>query len=211
MEQSVSITELAKALSKFQGEVKPVKKDSSNPFFKSKYASLDSIWEEIREPLTKNGLAIAQATASDGAAIFLETILMHTSGEWIRGKLPLMLSKEDAQGMGSAITYARRYALSALVGVVSDEDNDGNNTELDKSKKPESKSASSVKPITNAKQEFLNTCKAAGYSITTKQGLDSIKAWIVKAGKTELPFDELKPDKQAELISMMKAEELPSD
>jgi hypothetical protein len=204
MDQSVEIKELAEALSKFQKEVKPVKKDSNNPFFKSKYASLDSIWDAIREPLTRNGLAIAQATGSDGPTIFLETILMHTSGEWIRGKLPLMLSKEDAQGMGSAITYARRYALSALVGVVSDEDNDGNNTEPDKGKKAESKPASS-----ELAQLFRKACIAAGYKVGTPEGIAEVKAWMKKAGKTDLEFKDLSPEKQGELINMMKAQELP--
>ena len=123
MYKSESITELAKALSTFQSQLKPVKKDAVNPFFKSHYATLEAIWETIREPLSKNGLSVTQTFDGYGP---VETTLMHSSGEWVGSILLIKPVKEDPQGVGSAISYARRYSLSAILGVVSDEDDDAN-------------------------------------------------------------------------------------
>jgi len=130
--RSESVKEIATALSNFQGKMTAVKKDSINPFFKSKYASLDTIWETIRKPLSENGLSIAQTMDvecyEETAQPFsvLETTLYHTSGEWISGMQLVNPVKNDPQGLGSAITYARRYSLSAILGLVSDDDDDAN-------------------------------------------------------------------------------------
>ena len=115
MENSESIKELAIALNKVQTELQAAKKGSENPFFHSKYADLLAIWDACRELLTNNGLAITQIadTDSEGRAV-LETVLMHISGEWIKGRLPLSPVKTDPQAQGSALTYARRYSLSAM-------------------------------------------------------------------------------------------------
>ena len=125
MEKSEHIKELAKALSAAQGEMKGASKDSSNPFFKSKYADLASVWEAIRAPFSKNGLAISQVTSEDDKGLILNTMLMHSSGEWIMGELRINPVDQKPQTMGSAISYARRYALSAMAGVYA-EDDDGN-------------------------------------------------------------------------------------
>ena len=126
MNQSENIHELASALSKAQGEMQAAIKDSVNPFFKSKYADLGSVWDAARPVLSKNGLCIIQSTEMmpDGKVIMV-TMLAHASGQWIKSYLPLNPSKNDSQGMGAAITYLRRYSLSALVGVVCDDDDDG--------------------------------------------------------------------------------------
>jgi hypothetical protein len=126
MEQSESLGELAKALVKVQAVVEGAKKDSANPFFKSKYADLESVWGVCRPPLTENGLAVVQTTEPNEHGITLVTTLLHTSGQWMRGKLSMRPVKDDPQGLGSCITYARRYALAALVGVVQvDDDGEG--------------------------------------------------------------------------------------
>ena len=124
--QSDQINELAMALSKVQGEMSSAIKDSSNPFFKSKYADLSSIWNCCKEPLSKNGLAIIQTMDLKEGQNVLITTLAHASGQWMRSCLPILNEKNNAQGLGSAITYMRRYALSAIVGVTCDEDDDGN-------------------------------------------------------------------------------------
>ena len=126
IEQSDTITDLAAALSKAQGEVEGAKKDSANPHFKSKYADLESVWAACRDALTGNGLAVLQSPGLtvDGV-MHMTTQLTHSSGQWIRGEMSLPLSKVDPQGAGSALTYMRRYALSAFVGVAP-EDDDGN-------------------------------------------------------------------------------------
>lgn len=117
MNQSPTIAEIAKALAKAQASIEGAKKDSQNPFFKSRYADLDSVWTACKKPLSDNELAVIQITEGTAESLALVTILTHSSGEWIKGVLPLCPVKYDPQGIGSAITYARRYALAAMVGV----------------------------------------------------------------------------------------------
>ena len=126
METSPSIAALAASLSKAQSSIEGAVKGKVNPAFKSKYADLSSVWEACREALTDNGLSVVQSPGpvADGR-MELTTMLLHASGEWMRGTLTIPLGKVDAQAYGSATTYARRYALAAFVGV-SPEDDDGN-------------------------------------------------------------------------------------
>jgi hypothetical protein len=126
MNQSDSIANLAKALSIVQGKLTYAKKDSANPFFKSKYADLESVWDACRELLAENNLSVMQFPGEfiDGC-MSLNTILAHSSGEWIGQEMSVPVTKPDAQGAGSALTYMRRYALAAVVGVVQADD-DGN-------------------------------------------------------------------------------------
>lgn len=124
MNKSDTIAEIAKALALAQAEMRGALKDSENPHLKSKYADLASVWDACREPLTKNGLSVVQSTRMEGSAVVVVTVLLHTSGEYISGEISLPPVKSDPQGHGSAITYARRYALAAMVGV-SPEDDDG--------------------------------------------------------------------------------------
>lgn len=125
MYMSDSINELAAALSKAQSQIQGAVKDSKNPFFKSQYADLSSVWEAIRKPLADNGLAIAQPVRGTENGVEVETFLMHSSGQWVADSLLIPVQKMDAQGVGSAITYGRRYGLSAMVGVCQVDD-DGN-------------------------------------------------------------------------------------
>lgn len=128
MNRSESIKELAAALAIAQGDFGIAEFDKVNPHFKSKYASLTSVMNAVRGPLQKNGLSVVQTLSEGEKGMTLETTLLHSSGEWISGTTPVLLSKDDMQGLGSAITYAKRYAVSAMLGVVSDEDDDGNAT-----------------------------------------------------------------------------------
>lgn len=121
--KSDQINELAKALCKAQGKIKHAVKDSANPFFRSKYADLTSVWDAIRDAFQGEGLAVAQCPqVLDSGAAVLETTLMHSSGQWISSRVPLNPVKNDPQGIGSAITYARRYALQSIAGVCADDD-----------------------------------------------------------------------------------------
>lgn len=144
MEKSESIKELATALNKVQSTLQAAKKESVNPYFKSKYADLLSVWNACRDDLTSNGLSVTQIADmdSEGRAV-LETVLIHTSGEWIKGRLPLSTVKTDPQGQGSAITYARRYSLSAIIGLCTEEDDDAE-AAMNRGKK-EAKPTSSTK------------------------------------------------------------------
>lgn len=123
MNQSESIKNLATALCEFQGAVETIRKSETNPFFKSKYASLADILRIIRQPLVDNGLSFVQFPKGRYG---LETMLMHTSGEWISEWYEMEPSKHDPQGAGSVITYQRRYALGAILGLNIDEDDDAN-------------------------------------------------------------------------------------
>jgi hypothetical protein len=122
MNKSENISELAKALSKAQAEMSGAKKSSNNPFFKSKYADLKEVIECVKEPFADNGLSFVQFPISNDGFAGVETVIMHSSGEWISNEYMLKVSKNDPQGMGSAITYARRYALQAACGVPSEDD-----------------------------------------------------------------------------------------
>ena len=126
MNHSESIAKLATALSIVQGKLTHAKKDSANPFFKSKYADLESVWDACRNLLAENGLAVMQFPGEfvDGT-MSLNTVLTHSSGEYMSYLMSVPVTKPDAQGAGSALTYMRRYALAAVVGVVQADD-DGN-------------------------------------------------------------------------------------
>jgi hypothetical protein len=119
---SQEIGKLAEALSKAQAVIEGAKEDSTNPFFKSKYADLSSVWRACKKPLTDNGLAVIQTIENGGEKIYLVTTLAHVSGQWIRSYMPVIMTKQDAQGFGSAVTYSRRYALAAMVGVCPQDD-----------------------------------------------------------------------------------------
>ena len=124
MKQSESITDLATALCLAQAEMGGAIKDSNNPFFKSSYADLTSVIKVIKEPFAKWGLSFVQlpVTSAGGNGVGVSTMLMHKSGQWLQGEYLLPMDKVTPQGAGSAITYARRYALQALVGIPSVDD-----------------------------------------------------------------------------------------
>lgn len=125
--KSDEINELAAALVNAQGEFRAIPKTDTNPFFKSKYAGLASVVETASPVLEKNGLAVSQFISYEaGGADTLTTWLIHKSGQYLCDTMKLKLGKEDAQGQGSAVTYARRYAYMAVLGLVADEDDDGN-------------------------------------------------------------------------------------
>jgi hypothetical protein len=125
MNKSETIKEIASALWKAQSEIKAAVKDSTNPHFRSKYADLGSVVDAVKPALSKHGITFLQGIhdAVDGVAV--ETMLLHTSGEWISSTMRIPAVKQDAQGYGSAITYGRRYGLQSMCGVPA-EDDDGN-------------------------------------------------------------------------------------
>jgi hypothetical protein len=162
--RSASIAALAGALSKAQGQMEGAAKGNINPHFKSKYADLASVWDACREPLTKNGLAVLQPVKADGAKVTVTTILMHSSGEWIEESLTMTAQQNTPQGVGSAITYGRRYGLASMVGIAP-EDDDGN--------------AASGRPV--QQQEAAGPATPAGYD----DWLTDMKA-VAQEGTTRL-------------------------
>ncbi len=142
MKTSELIDQLFLALSQAQAEIEAAPKDKINPHFKSRYADLSSIWEACRGSLGKYGLAVIQSPSiTPERFLRVTTRIVHKSGQWIEGELDLKPAKDDAQGMGSAITYARRYSLSSMLGVISEEDDDGNAASMPSKPKYEYKSA----------------------------------------------------------------------
>jgi outer membrane biosynthesis protein TonB len=133
MEQSKELNALGLALSKAQSKIAAASMEAENPFFRSRYADLASIWEACRKPLSDNELAIIQTIQTNGKERILQTMLLHSSGQYIVSDLDLITTAYDKEGepkrtgmqaLGSAITYARRYALAAIVGIVAEEDDD---------------------------------------------------------------------------------------
>lgn len=122
MNMSPIINELITALAKAQGKIQPAIKDKKNPHFKSSYADLASIWDACRLPLSENGLAVVQTIESGGKEPVLVTTLAHSSGQWMRSEMPIITQKMDPQGIGSALTYYRRYSLASIVGVAPEDD-----------------------------------------------------------------------------------------
>ena len=123
MKSSELINELAKALCNAQGQMGGVVKDSSNPFFKSKYADITSVIKAIKQPFSDNGLSYTQFPISNEHGVGVSTRLMHVSGQYLEMEYTLPTVKKDPQSYGSAITYARRYALQSIAGIpVADDD-----------------------------------------------------------------------------------------
>jgi len=178
MNKSESIQNIAKALVGFQSEVKNPANTANNPFFKSKYAPLPEILNDIRPLLSKHGLSLLQSPSGDGDKIVITTLLMHESGEWIE-TCPLILKadKATAQGAGSAITYGRRYALSAVLGISSEDDDDGNQATKTVDKKTTTATAEeTIKPLPTKPQngELLSDAQRKKiYAMTTKISIKS--------------------------------------
>lgn len=123
MRNSDNINELAAALSKAQAQMRPAAKDLANSHFKNRYSTITAVWEVVREPITANGLTIWQDITTCDKTVSVTTKVVHVSGQWVEfGPLTIPLAKFDAQGVGSATSYAKRYALCAALGVVSDDD-----------------------------------------------------------------------------------------
>ena len=173
MNSSESIAKLAEALAKAQAQIEGAKKTADNPFYKSKYADLSEVWEACRKPLTANGLSVVQTQAYLPEApdmVVIDTRLLHSSGEWIEGRLALKPVKADPQSIGSAITYARRYSLQSIVGIAP-EDDDGNAAShvQPQGKKPPEK-AKREEPAENIKITEVKY-------VTSHEGETNGKAW----------------------------------
>lgn len=125
MRTSESIAAIAAALAAAQSEMGKAIRESTNPHFRSKYADLGNVMDACLPALNKNGIALIQPVGQDECGTYVDTVLVHTSGEWLACRVPLIIGKNDMQGFGSAQTYARRYGLMAMAGIAP-EDDDGN-------------------------------------------------------------------------------------
>ena len=182
MKKSETIVELSKAFAKMQKELEQPFKNANNPFFKSKYVPLENVVDSITKASSKHGLSFTQFPSSDeNGNVTVGTMVMHESGEWIEYD-PICLKpvKNDHQAVGSAITYAKRYALSAIFGITSDNDDDGNEaTQLGKAT---SKAVPKQVPSTNNKipKEVVKAYRDAIQSVIDRTGRNdgSITRWF---------------------------------
>jgi hypothetical protein len=169
---SESITAIATALIAVQKNLRPAIRDSLNPHFKSKYADLAAVWDACRGPLAENGIAAVQSADGEPDGVSVTTMLIHTSGEWIVfGPLVIPLTNPTAQQVCAAITYARRYGLSAAIGISTEDDDDGNlasaipkaaSPARAKAGKPEAdQEAVKEQGLSDAKQRFWTTLSKA--------------------------------------------------
>lgn len=155
MKTSENVNEIGKAMACVQGEMKPAIKDSNNPFFKSKYSNLTSVWDSIREPLMRNQISVFQDVVTTENGVSVTTKLIHSSGQWIDfGPLEIPLSKRDAQAIGSATSYAKRYSLSAACGVVTDDQDDDGEAAMDRNQQQNQKKEIKPKPKEEPKEEI---------------------------------------------------------
>lgn len=190
MNKSPEINHIAAALVRAQAAMKPALKDGTNPHFKSSYATLQSVWDAAREVLTPNGLTVVQTFGpSEGETLNITTTLMHTSGQWIAGTMTLKPTKADPQGIGSAATYGRRYGLAAILGIVADEDDDGNHASEPAKKQPYKPNGPLAKADTVKALQAL--CGDAKTSTKLQTAMDA---------RNVLTFDELSEEDAQKLL-----------
>jgi hypothetical protein len=179
MNKSDDIKELATALAKAQHEVENASKSSTNPHFKSKYADLAEILNTVRPVFSSHGIAIVQMPSFADGKASVETLLAHSSGQWISNTCSAPVTKQDAQSVGSAITYLRRYSLAAFAGVAQ-EDDDGHaavqqptRTQQQPAQQPAPRPPVGKAPCTeNAFQQALNRI-LAGEAVLGRQVRDT--------------------------------------
>jgi len=194
MDMSDDISALAEALSKAQGEILDASKGAENPYFKSKYADLASVRSVIREPMAKNGLSLVQLPKTVDGGVSVETLLLHSSGQFIKSSLFMPAAKADAHGIGSAITYARRYSIMSILCLAT-EDDDGN-AAVDSVKR--APPAPVTKTVTIATDDAAKLLAEAAE--VAKTGSEAMRTWWsgLKADKRSLlSSDDLKALKAA--------------
>lgn len=173
MNCSEAISSLATALSAAHAEIENASKNSKNPHFQSKYADLAEIINTVRPVFSRHGLSVTQCPSYTQGIVTVTTVLMHNSGEWISSDCSAPVSKQDAQGVGSAITYCRRYALAAMA-CIAQEDDDANgavghgNSQKQQSTPPKKPSA----PATPSKSVSLDALYEMVAEIAKSTGSD---------------------------------------
>lgn len=188
MEKSEQINELAAALAKAQGAFRAVPKTGHNPFFKTDYVTLDSIIATIKSPLSENGIAYTQLISSADDGHTLTTMLVHTSGQWISSAAHITAeqnAKNKMQALGSQLTYMKRYALAAMLGIASDEDDDGNGSSEQRREQPEQPSQekpATMKEVWSRWDVVWNEAKSLGIEVDALPG-NSTREQIYKRGK----------------------------
>lgn len=197
---SAEINELVAAISLAQAEIKDALKDSTNPMFKSKYADLSAVWNACREALTKNKLAITQPVYSMNDDYYMCTLLAHASGQFLRTDVKLKAvgnrGTNEIQALGSAITYMRRYEMGAVLGIVTEVDDDGNATGQAEQKKPGARQGLSLAQMVQK--------KAVGFF--GEQGVEQFNQWRAEKGLAGGKLSEIKDIDLAKIMTALNAE-----
>lgn len=199
MNKSETISNISAALVKAHAELTGVVKSSTNPFFKSKYATLEAVVEAVKPALLKQGIVFVQGIHDAENGVAIETMLLHSSGEWISSTLRIPATKEDAQGYGSAITYGRRYGLQAICGVPS-EDDDGNAATASAPVKPLSVAGQEWEKLDEESRKFLQGIADQARAIGEGQ-----EGWL--AAVKHLEEQRLDPDEKVALWSRFSSKE----
>lgn len=205
MRQSEQINELAGALAKAQGQFANPERNrevevqtKTGNTYKFKYATFDAILDAVRKPLSENGLALLQGVVTGERGTLLATKLLHASGQWIESETPVFYNEDKAQAFGSGVSYAKRYAVAAMLGITADEDDDGNNADGNRAKfkdrpptqRPGPRSVERGTPLADARREIdagtastVKQGKPAGAQPTAKEWAhsDDAKAWLAQA------------------------------
>jgi hypothetical protein len=201
MKMSDTIAEIATALAKAQGMMEDASKDALNPHFKSKYADLAAVRAVIREPLAVNDLALVQPARLYDGEVEVETMLLHKSGEYLAETLRMPVGKRDAHGVGSAISYARRYGLMSLLGLAADDDDGNAAVERPRDAAPAKPAPIKLGLSHDASDKLLAVMQD---TLAMCDSPDSVKAW---AKANQAAKGELLPEHQ-EIISAMYRDRL---
>lgn len=187
---SAEIKDLVGSLAKAQGVMRPAVFNKINPHFRSRYADFSSCMDACRVPLSENGIAVIQYCETIDTKLNLVTMLAHTSGQWMKSEFPLITSKMDSQGIGSAMTYAKRYSLCGMVGIVADEDSDddaetavgrGKNESPKPQAKPQKIGSSQVSMIKKLEEKLDDETKRKIYDwMKNSYNIQSIEDVIVE-------------------------------
>jgi hypothetical protein len=202
--RAAKATSLALALVAAQGEMPTVKKDEVNPHFNSRFMSLNGLIEATRPLLNKHGLALVQFPClHELGSPVLRTILIHgPTGERLEFETPLLVGTQNMQQLGSAITYARRYAWASLLGIAAEDDDDGNSAGTAPARAPKGKSA---KAITDAQRRRLFAI-AGEHSIT----LDQVRQIIADVtGDPEGSTSSITTDRYDDIVALLEADAVP--
>lgn len=191
LNKSDEINEIVKALAKVQSEIQNPKKDANNPFFKSKYSTLDNVIDAYKDLCSKNDLIVlenpvSKVDESGKVLVGIEVQIMHASGQFLSFD-PYLLSpvKNDPQGIGSGVTYARRYTLSSVFNIASEEDDDGNSASQNNNQQQNTKMASE-------KQLGLLHYKSKELADLHSMGHDELKVKLgIKTGMSEIDFKQV--------------------
>lgn len=223
MHNSEQTDKLFAALTLFQGEVTNPPREADNPFFKSKYTQLDAMIDHVRPVLAKHGLSVMQMPCSSADGVGVITTLCHSSGQYIQSDpYYLKLAKQDAQAGGSAITYARRYAYAAILGIASDTDDDGNNASNTPPKEPVTAKATTranathsptAPPVSTTKKPTSTDDRARRikefrdkYGISVEK-LKVMRMELIMSGKTtDAPSDQMTDEQFHIFMGLLEAE-----